>query len=132
MLVYVLSELYDDGKEVIAVFSDEEKAREMTLKWARDDDVSNPIIAEDAYCPEEYFSVIGNAFTNEDGRECFEYCCNYRLEAFDMYEQEDYMEQEKKELDGLDILVMTWHWFDDWCDENGNIKPEIMNETKGE
>ena len=42
------------------------------------------------------------------------------------------MEQEKKELDGLDILVMTWHWFDDWCDENGNIKPEIMNETKGE
>ena len=36
------------------------------------------------------------------------------------------------EQDALKILELTWDWFDDWFDENGNIKPEITGETEGE
>ena len=86
MKVYVLSELYDNETIVMGVFTDEKMAREMPIKWARDDGISDAMYAEDGYYPEEYFSVMGNHGTDSDGREVFEYVVNYRLEAFDLIE----------------------------------------------
>ena len=86
MKVYVLSEIFDNNTVVMGVFTDEKMAREMPIKWAHDDGISDAISAEDAYCPEEYFSILGNQMTNEEGREVFEYCCEYRVEAFDLIE----------------------------------------------